>query len=410
MCLFLILAFALYVRVDAAADHIARYPDPTTRLLGDEPGYEYLAERWAAGESLNWPARMPLYPMVLGTAYASFGVNLNVALYLQALLGVASVALLYVVVRRYHDDAVALVAAALMAAHPGVVLIGTKILSENLYIPLLILVTAGLFEVIKRPSVKTSVVFAGLVALSAYCRPTSALLFSLVPFAGLSGTLPIRRRLFLTAVSAAVVCVALIPWTVHNWRMYRVLHPLTPTIAVLWQGSPEYYDLWRSGRGYLDIWENELNPETNGGHEPTTWEGDRYFTRRALQSIRERPLTYTWYSLQKIIYYWIGHPSADWAGLRYMSGWERLQYLVTYLWAPLCFVAAIYLRFWRRLQDFLPYILLAIYFTAVHATLWSELRLSLPLQPILTVFLATALVERLGVPATGPLEAGDVDR
>ena len=403
LLLVLILAVAVYVRIHAAADHIIRHPDQTTRLLGDEPGYQYLAERWAAGESLDWPARMPLYPIFLGTGYALFGVDLDLALYLHVLLGVATVAVLYVVVRRYHGESVALLAAALLSVHPGVILAGTKLHSENLYILLLILVAVGIFELRKRPCVKSSLLFAFSAAVSAYCRPTSALLFVLVPFALVGTPLPMRRRLELTAVAGAAVLVALVPWAVHNWRTYDVVHPLTPTIAVLWQGSPEYYELWRGGRSYLDIWSVELNATLNGGHEPTSWEGDRYFTRRALASIRAEPLTYAWYSMQKVIYYWAGHPSADWGGVPHMRAGERIAYIVTYLWAPLCFFAALTLRFWRRLEEFLPYLLLPVYFTAVHVTLWAELRLSLPLQPLLTVFLAVALVERVGVPLAARL-------
>jgi hypothetical protein len=194
-------------------------------------------------------------------------------------------------------------------------------------------------------------------------------------------------------VAAVTVVAALVPWTIHNRRTYGVTHPLTPSTAVLWQGSPEYYELWREGRSYLDIWTVELNGARNGGHDPTSWEGDRYFTRRAVASIRADPLTYAWYSAQKLVYYWTGHPSADWRPLAYMGSIERLMYLATYLFAPVCFVAAMVLRFWRRLDEFLPYILLGLYFTGVHVVLWSELRLSLPLQPLLAAVLATALLQ-----------------
>jgi hypothetical protein len=125
-----------------------------------------------------------------------------------------------------------------------------------------------------------------------------------------------------------------------------------------------------------------------------------------LASIQADPLTYAWYSAQKVVYYWAGHPSADWSALDYVGAWERLQYLATYLWAPVCFLAAMLLRFWRRLEEFLPYILLGLYFTAVHVVLWSELRLSLPLQPLLTVVLATALIQRA---PRGLIDTGSLD-
>ncbi len=57
--LVLILAVGSYARTEAVEDYIQDRPDPFERLVGDEPGYQYLAERWAYGESLDWPARMP---------------------------------------------------------------------------------------------------------------------------------------------------------------------------------------------------------------------------------------------------------------------------------------------------------------------------------------------------------------
>jgi hypothetical protein len=33
---------------------------------------------------------------------------------------------------------------------------------------------------------------------------------------------------------------------------------------------------------HLNIWTNELNPEHNGGYDPHTIDGDRYFTRRGI--------------------------------------------------------------------------------------------------------------------------------
>ena len=43
----------------------------------------------------------------------------------------------------------------------------------------------------------------------------------------------------------------------------------------------------------------ELNPAYNGGYDPFTIEGDQYFTRRAIQSIRAEPAVYIAYSLEE---------------------------------------------------------------------------------------------------------------
>jgi len=114
------------------------------------------------------------------------------------------------------------------------------------------------------------------------------------------------------------------PWTYHNWRLYHRFLPLTISAGVLWQGSPEFYHLVQRNRGHLDIWANELNPERNGGHDPFTIDGDQYFTRRALQSIRAEPGVYVTYSLKKAGYFWFGNPAAEW-GYFALYDWQTLR-------------------------------------------------------------------------------------
>jgi hypothetical protein len=96
------------------------------------------------------------------------------------------------------------------------------------------------------------------------------------------------------------------PWTYHNWRTFHRFLPLSISAGALWQGSPEFYHLRERQRNMHDIWANELHPQRNGGYDPHTIEGDRYFTQRGLQSIRAEPMVYVIYSLQKAAHFWVG--------------------------------------------------------------------------------------------------------
>lgn len=57
------------------------------------------------------------------------------------------------------------------------------------------------------------------------------------------------------------------------------------------------------------IWTTTLNPEQNGGHNIVLLDGDRWINARAVASIRAEPMTYLWYSAQKLAYLWIGRPA-----------------------------------------------------------------------------------------------------
>ncbi len=387
----LVLVVALSARFDAASAFNAMHRNDPSRLVGDEPGYHYLATQLASGRPLDWPGRMPLYPLFIGTIYRLIGENLNGVTYAQALVGAIAVLLLMVLVHRYHGTPAALVSGLLVAVHPGLVTTVTRLLTEVIYVPLLLLVVAALFELTRSPTARRAVIFGVAVALATYCRPPSALLPALVLAVGAVRSWRRTLTLRLTAVAFGVLIVAMIPWTVHNWRTYGVLHPLASSNGLLWHGSPEYYELMRQGRTYLDIWNTELNPALNGGHDVTQWAGDRYFTERGLRSIAQHPLTYVWYSVHKVAYYWVGHPTADWYFVGWLKWWERVKAAFPFLWAPLCLAAAWPLR--RRLRsEFLPYVLVVAYFTVIHSLTWAEGRLSLPLHPLLSIWFACAVI------------------
>lgn len=383
----LVLVVALSARFDAVSAFNATHRNDPSRLHGDEPGYHYLATQVASGGALDWPGRMPLYPMFVGTVFALIGENLNGVLYAQALVGTIGVVLLMVLAHRYHGTPAALLSGLIIAIHPGLVNSATRVLTEVVYVPLLLLAVAALFELIRSPTVRSALGYGLAVALATYCRPASAMLPVLVVAVGAVRRWERRLTLKLAAVATGGLLVALIPWTVHNWRTYGVINPLAASTGVLWQGSPEYYELARQGRTYLDIWTTELNPALNGGYDVTEWAGDRYFTRRGLRSIAQHPLGYAWYCLQKVAYYWVGHPTADWYFLGWLKWWERFKGAFPFLWAPLCLAAAWPLR--RRLRsEFLPHVLVVAYFTLIHSLTWAEGRLSLPLHPLLTVWFA----------------------
>jgi hypothetical protein len=137
----------------------------------------------------------------------------------------------------------------------------------------------------------------------------------------------------------------------------------------------------------------------NGGHYPGSIEGDRYFTRRALTSIRNHPAVYAWYSLQKVAWYWIGHPSADWFGGSVLSPyaltpywpWWEVVMIMTARILPLVALAAVWILR-SRWRELLPVYALLAFFTLVHALTWAELRLSEPLAPYLVILVAGAAV------------------
>jgi len=169
----------------------------------------------------------------------------------------------------------------------------------------------------------------------------------------------------------------------------------------VWQGSPEYYDLVHEhDYSYLQIWRDVIYGPAWERHDPTSVDGDAWWTRRALRSIKDEPDTYLRFAVEKAGTYWLGDPLADW-GQSHLFDYRRLRSLG---WTRADALGAMFARFlpvlaliavavlWRRRRTLLPIYAVLLYATLLAAATHAEARLSEPLQPALVVLVAGALV------------------
>ena len=394
-----IVLLALLVRAAAVHRSNSHALNIATRLSGDEPEYDGFARNLLNGHWADYPIRGPGYPALLAVLRVISGGSYDVILYLQAVLGALTVLPAYALARRIAGDLGGLLCAAGVALYWELALGSAYLQSEVLFTPLLLLFLLVLFRAFDRPTSGRWVAAGVCLGATAVTRPT--MLPLIVPLALLVVFLSRTRRVGLRAagVLTAAAIVVVLPVTVANAVKFHAFVPVATTTGVVWQGSPAYYDLYRSGRTYTSIWDHELNPAVNGGHSVATPSGDAYFTRKGLASIRAHPLTYGLYSLQKVGFFWLGHPSADWnngtlldPGSLHLARPERMLVMLDRT-VPLVALAAILVLVWRRRRDrelLVIYGLLAS-FTALHAALWAELRLSQPLAPLLFALIAAAL-------------------
>lgn len=192
---------------------------------GDEPDYHRIAAGIATGkgfvstEGEPTARRPPLYPMLLGGLYAVTGPDPDVGRALSVALGAVIVALVYALGSKLFSKTVGLLAAALAAANPSLIYLSALIMTENLYVVLLLALLLLLAEEYRseRASVSRWTAAGLLAGLSYLARPTS-LLFVLVvaatPFL-------FRRGAFATRVarSAAFLIFAalvVLPWGARN--------------------------------------------------------------------------------------------------------------------------------------------------------------------------------------------------
>jgi 4-amino-4-deoxy-L-arabinose transferase-like glycosyltransferase len=197
--------------------------DPVVYLAaGDQlargVGYHYVD----LGPSAYFP---PGFPLALGALFwlvrhTPIPEDLpRVAAAFNAAVGVASVALVYALGRRLLGVGAALTAAAIVALWPNLVFHGGAILSEPLFI---FLVLSALTVVLWRPwpdgrvPNRRLVAFGLLVGLAALTRPVGGVLVLALAGATWIAGAGARRALTQGGIALVAAVVVIVPWTVRN--------------------------------------------------------------------------------------------------------------------------------------------------------------------------------------------------
>ncbi len=389
------------LRIEVVRNWNVIQPDSPERLVGDEPGYDNIARELLLGYGFTWPGRVPLYSVWLALVYYMGGGSYNFAAYAQAIVSVLAIPLVYVLGSRLFNSLAGIAAALLATISYVLIFLTFRILSENLYIPALLLVMITLWDAMQKPTLRRFLIAGVLLGVSNLIRPT-LLLFPVVIILLLWFRLNKRQAIRYGIVYLAASVLVVTPWVIHNYLRYQAFFPLQTSNAILWQGSPEYYYLVKhQGYTYMQVWSEILYGPGWEERDPTSIEGDRYWTTRALDSISSDPLTYLRYAAEKVVTFWVGDPNADWdntyifnyRALR-SAGFPReeaIQYMIALFLPVVALGAGIML--YDRFKHLLPLYALLGYFTLLHAATHAEARLSAPLQTFLFILIAGAMVK-----------------
>jgi 4-amino-4-deoxy-L-arabinose transferase-like glycosyltransferase len=381
--------------------NVGRSNSAARLVLGDEPGYDNLARSLLAGRWFDWPGRVPGYPIWVAVWHAITDYDYRVLTYAQAVLGAMTVPLTYLLGRRLLGVAVGLLAA--LGAAVDVILINETgpVLSEVLYTPLVLVGVIALVAAVREPTWRRLALAGACLGAGALVRP---MLFffafaSVVLFLVLFDR---RRALRSSAAYAAGALLAVSPWVAYTTARWDALIPLQTSNAILWQGSPEYYRLVHDRHySYLKIWGQVIYGPGWQRHDPTSVDGDEWWTRRALRSIKNDPATYMRFAVEKAGTFWVGDPLIDWGeshlfdyGRLRSLGWTRADALGAMAARGLPVLALLAVAIlWRRRRTMLPIYAILLYATLLAAATHAEARLSEPLQPLLLILVAGAVVD-----------------
>lgn len=206
--------------------------------------YDYYARSIAAGDGLpesgylrqGGPTaiRGPGYPYLLGVLYALSGDSVTVGRLAGGALGVLAVFLLYLIGKRIWGGRVGLIAAALAAVFPPLVLLSRELWSETLFIPLELGAVLCVLNFRRSGGELRWAAAAGaLCGLALLTRNSAAPLLICIPL----GMIVVPVRLSLKALRAplavlGVAALVLAPWAIRNTEDFGRFVPVTTSTGI----------------------------------------------------------------------------------------------------------------------------------------------------------------------------------
>jgi 4-amino-4-deoxy-L-arabinose transferase-like glycosyltransferase len=211
--------------------------------------YDYYAQSIAAGNGYPQSGylrqggptaiRGPGYPYLLGGAYALSGDSRALGRAVGAALGALSVLLLYLISKRIWGRRIGLVAAALAALFPPLVLVSRDLVSETLFVPLMLGALLCVLEFRRSGGALRWAGAAGaLCGFAALTRNTGLAL--MLPVAlGVWTLRPPLRPAALLPPALALLCagLAVAPWIVRDAAEFGRFVPLTTSAGIATAGT-----------------------------------------------------------------------------------------------------------------------------------------------------------------------------
>lgn len=410
LLLLLILAVALLVRMLFSVAVVGVSSEPR----GDEIDYMSIAGNVAAGNGFCADGqyctarRPPLYPLFLAAWFKTAGTSIVLGRVLQWLLGTLIVYLVFLLGRKVYSASTALLAAFATACNPFLIFISAYILTENLYIVLVLLFLFWCpgFNRENAYSPKSAVLCGFLLGVATLCRPTAFFMWIFVVAGILVFTRErVRIRLRNSVLFGLVLLCTLMPWA---WRNNQVFGTW---ILFTTHGGITFYQ--SNNQAVLD------NPQYYGSVAPlySLPEYDRLKTldevtkdkeswRLGKQFLRENPRLVPVLVSRKFQRLWRFKSDVGMSGIRSGWWWDKNRALgklashfdagIIYalLVIPL-FVFGLIVTFRLYTQLLLWYGVIIVH-TLLVLVFFGSLRARLPLEPLVAIFAAAGLLKLLG--------------
>jgi len=356
--------------------------DALARSLLDGRGYSF-AENWYPFTPANTPTAhwSFMYPLYLAGTYAVTGYHPLVARLVQGVVGGVLICfLVYLIGRRVVDENTGLVGAGLAAVYGYFIYYNAALMTETFFMVLVLLTLYLSLELKDDPTLIRWLGLGLSLGLASLLRQT-VLLF--VPFLLVWLFLELRGRgirWWYFTLPVIIILLMVTPWTLRNFIVYR---------EFLLLNSNAGYALFASNNPNLGTdWRNELVvvpvPRELAGQNEA--ELDRALTKKGIEFILADPKRYLLLSLDKTLEYFWFWPSSDSSRISNLNRVLSFGLYLPFMFLGLCLSVS-------RWRNFAILYLFMFIHTAIHLLSWPAPRYRLPVDAVLMVFAALALLE-----------------
>lgn len=387
----LALGCALGLRVLAALlldRHVASHAPQNLCLFPDTRIYWALAQTIRAGQPYqvslwgvpHYALRTPGYPLFLAGCQALFGERTLPVRLVQALVGVSCPWLLYRLMRRLrpveghgHRGTVPFLAAWLVALDPFAIVLAVLLLSESVFVPLMLLGLWGMSGLWAEPEAAPpggqwlrSLAAGAATGAAILIRPSWALFLPIVLVLWVLASEPTRRTAAVRGALGVALGTALVmaPWWVRNDAVFGRFVP-----TALWMGPSLYDGLHPGATGKSDMRFLD-DPQVRILDEPSL---DATLTARAWAFARSHPVKALRLALVKSARFWSPWPNAETLSSPLVAVASAVVSLSVY--------ALMIVGGWELRRDFRALVLLAgplLYFWVLHMLFVGSIRYRIP--------------------------------
>jgi 4-amino-4-deoxy-L-arabinose transferase-like glycosyltransferase len=186
--------------------------------IADGSGYVRPFSELMTGQPVPTAGYPPLYPLYL-SAFSLLGLDsLDAHRAVSCLLGPIAVVLIGLLGRRVAGERAGLLAAALAAVYPQLVMVDGTVITEALYAPLVAAILLATYRLLDRPGPWAAAALGAAIGVATLTRSEALLLVVLLalPACVVAGLRRRGRTIRLGAVAVGATALVLVPWVARN--------------------------------------------------------------------------------------------------------------------------------------------------------------------------------------------------